>query len=361
MLIGVIGLGAVVTTGTWAKRRADAREQVEAQAIRQDASAALSALTDYRARCEALQWTAARFRTQAATTATEPLKSWTRERAMRFEAFVSEVDRSAELKRAERLKAEAEALCAKGELARAREQVRRMPVLKFPSTGQLAALRQQHYLEPLARFSRQNPAYYRAFQEHEPDAAAEDIASLKQQLSAVGVGAVTPQTMLGFELLSAVLPAEDPLLADRATLASAGDYFEQPDSATLERWRRAQAAVRTQDWPTAVAQMQAIERTKVRTRQPFRAAYARAVLRNTPDRGGEVYAYLEEAARAGDKGARAWVSQEDVANGRWRAALPWLEARVADGEADAVATLLKLYAQAPDGLPRDPEREAALL
>lgn len=361
LLAGAIGLGAVVTTGTWVKREADARERIEMQAVRAEVAKQQEALAEFRLRFENLKWNAAKLRADALAIPAEPLKSWARERAARFEGLVIEIQRQTEDAALVRLLAEVEALCAKGEVTQARFRLAVAPAVKFPEPAEFRELHQRHYLAPLAEFSRQNPDYYRAFKEYEPEAAARDMAALREQLAAMGLETVTPQTMLGYELLSAVAPPDDPLVADWTTLASAEDFLEKPDAETLWRWRNAQEAVRAGDWPAAVAQMQAILKSTTRTRQPFRAAYAKAILRHRPDRVDEAYPHMQEAALAGDVEARAWLSVEELAKGRYAVALRWLEARVQDGEAEAMAPLVSIYARPRNEVPRDAAREAELL
>jgi TPR repeat protein len=167
--------------------------------------------------------------------------------------------------------------------------------------------------------------------------------------------------MIKLALFSAVAPADDPVLAGWSAMTSAGDYFENPDEATLAHWRRARQAVRVHDWSTAVDQMQAIRRTTVRTRQPFRAAFGWARLSNRPDQPAAAYPFLQEAAAAGDRRARAWVAQEDERQGRYPQALRWAEAAMADGEKDWIPRLLELYAMDAATVPRDAAREADAL
>jgi hypothetical protein len=107
--------------------------------------------------------------------------------------------------------------------------------------------------------------------------------------------------------------------------------------------------------------MQAITRTTIRTRQPFRAAYGKAILRNRPDDAALAYPLLEEAAAAGDSAARAWIAQEDLAKGRYGQAVHWLENALLDGEAAAVPQLVALYAKDRETVPRDAAREAGVL
>jgi len=360
LLISVLGLGAAVTTGTLMKRRTDARQQAEAYAIRVEVAALQAEEAEYHGRFENLKWRAAKFRARAQAATAEPMQSWTHEQSRRFDELVAAIDRSTDEEAFMRLSGEIEELCARGEIAAARERVQQLPEVKFPPSAEFRRLQSEHYLAPLAQFSRQNPGYYRAFQHDEPEAAKEDIAALRSELAAAGMDEVTPQTMLGFELLGAVAP-DDPLVADWATLASATDFFDKPDAATLSHWRRAQQAVRAQDWQTAVAHMQSIARSKVRTRQPFRAAYGKAILKNTPDRSGTAYPLMQEAALGGDAAARAWISQDDYAKGRFESALRWFEARAGDGETDAVAPMLAIYAMDRKAAPRDEARELATL
>lgn len=361
LLIGVIGLGAVVTTGLWTKKRDDERVVVEAQAVVAELSTIDVQVAIFRQRLENLKWHAAKLGADAQAATTEPLKTWSRHRAMRFAALVGEIERAADEPAARRFKAEIERLCAEGHVTIARVRLSQMPTVAFPEAEEFRALQQKHYYGPLARFSRQNPGYYRVFHEHEPEAAKTDEAELRRELEALGVGEVTPQTMLGFELLGAVADADDPLVADWTAVTTAEDFFEQPDEATLGRWRRAQRAVRAGEWQEAVAQMQAILKSTVRTRQPFRAAYARAILRNTPEDTAAAYPFMEEAARAGDKRARKWVSEENAARGRFAAALPWLEARARDGEVEAVGALLSIYEMPRETVKRDAEQEFGML
>ncbi|HTO03913.1 MAG TPA: hypothetical protein VL069_09440, partial [Opitutus sp.] len=112
---------------------------------------------------------------------------------------------------------------------------------------------------------------------------------------------------------------------------------------------------------TAFARMQAINLTTVRTRQLYRAAYGRAILKNRPDQTAAAYPYMQEAAAGGDAEARSWMAQEEIARGRFAVAIPWLEASVVAGEMAAVPQLLKLYAMDRNAAPRDVAREAGML
>lgn len=360
-LIGVVGLGAVATTGTWFKRQADERQQAEVHAMRAELTAVKATAEEYRLRMQALRWQAERYRAAATQAMEEPLRSWAIERARQFDALVAAVDRSAQEKALEAESADLEKLWAAGDIAAARERVMRLPVVEFPSARRFQELQAKTYAVPLAEFSRRNPGYYRLFQQAEPEAGKADLAALRAELTQRGVDELTPQTMLKFDLLATVAPPEDPLLVEWTALATAPDYLENPDAAALAAWRRAQQALRVQDWGGAVAQMQSILKSKVRTRQPFRAAYARAVLRNTPDDTAAAYPFMVEAAAGGEAAARAWVAEEDAAQGRYGQALRWLEAGLADGDPAAVAPVLKIYAMDAKAVPRDLAQEQGVL
>lgn len=361
VLVGMVGVGAAVTTGTLVKRRADARQGAEIQAIRMEVNASKSELAVYRSRMVSLQAEAEQMRAAAESSRVEPAKSWTRARARCFDAFVERVNRRADEAAFDEQSKAIEAACARGDVPAARGGLLQLTAVSFPSTAKFAALKAEAYLQPLAEFSRQTPDYYRAFQQHEPEAAREDFAALRKELAGAEIEATTPQLMLKMELFSTVAPKDDPLLEDIAALASAADFFENPDPATLAAWRRAQRAIRIAEWPTAAAEMQSILRTTVRTRQPFRAAYGRAILQNKPDDPDAAYPYLEEAAGAGDAAARAWVVQQDLAQGRTAQALRWLEVGALAGDKDNTAKLLELYARPRTAVPRDPTRETGVL
>lgn len=360
LLVGVIGLGAVVTTGTFMKRRLDADQQIELRAVTKELQQLEAGAADYRARMAHLKWTAGNLQASAQSTA-EPLKTWARERALRFDAFLAALEQSAGEATFQGAAAEIRQASRRGDVIAARGRLAGLRPVMFPEPAEFLRLREAHYLRPLAQLSRQNPNYYRAFRELEPEGAEADIAALRRELAAAGEGVVTPQTLLGFELLGAVAPSDDPLLADWTTLVSAPDYFENPDAATLARWRAAQKAVRASQWASAVAQMQAILKSKVRIRQPFRAAYARAILRNTPDDTTVARPFMIEAAQAGDAEARAWLSEDAYKQGNYAEALPWLEARAIAGEPAALPLLLSIYAMTSDAVPRDAAREVGIL
>jgi hypothetical protein len=361
VLIGVIGLGAVVTTGGWFKKHTDERHRAEAQAIQREVASLEEQAGQYRERFKNLLWNAEKVHGAADTAQTEPLRSWLRDRARCFDALVARIDLSAQEKDFDALTTQIRELCSHGDIRAARERLLRLPQLRFPPPADFVRLQQTLYFQPLAEISRQTPVCYQAFKKWEPEAARADIAALRDELAQSDAQQITPRLMVKFELLSATAPADDPVVADWATLATAQDYFVDPDAETLKQWRAAQKAVRAKDWQTAVARMQSITKTTVRTRQPFRSAYGRALLFNHSDDSANAYPLMQEAAAAGDASARAWVAQEDLAKGRYGAAARWYEAAVVDGENAAVLPLLNLYAKDRESVPRDSAREAGLL
>jgi TPR repeat protein len=361
LLIGVVGLGAVATTGTWFKRQTDARHRGEVAAIQAEIADLKRQAVQYHERFANLRWNAAKLREAAEATSAEPEKSWARERANIFERFVQQLDRAETEERFLKAVNGVETLCAEGNISDARDQFRVLQPPQFPSPLTFRALQTETYLRPLADFSRQNPAYFRALKTNEPTAAAEEIAKLRAQLASADLETVTPQALVQFELLSAVLPAEDPLIADWSAVANAADYFDAPDAATLHRWRAAKKAMRLHDWQSAAAEMQAITVSTTRTRQAFRAAYGKALLRNRPDQPGEAYPFLVEAAASGDAEARAWVARQDMNRGRPKSALRWLEDAVNEGDTSVVPDLLTLYAMPDEERARDFSREAGFL
>ena len=278
VLIGVVGLGAVVTTGSWFKREADARHRAELRAIETELVAMKSEAEQYQQRIENLRWNAAKMRSAAETTTMEPLRSWAMKRAALFEALCATIAGNAHDAEFGTAIVEMEAAMKANNLTGAREQLLALRPPRFPSAHSFRELQEEVYLQPLASFSRQNPEYYRALQTNEPETAQKDIAALRTEMSGGNGDEVTPQSLAKFEVLSAVLPKSDPVLADWSALASAADYFDSPDAATLKLWREARKAMRLEDWPTAYGQLQAIALSTVRTRQPFRAAYGRTIL-----------------------------------------------------------------------------------
>ncbi|MEO7598911.1 MAG: hypothetical protein ABIV50_08260 [Opitutus sp.] len=361
VLVGVVGLGALVTTGNWFKREVDARHRAELHAIQTELVAMQTQAEQYQQRIGNLRWNAAKMRAAADATNAEPLRSWALKRASLFEALVATVAAGArDAEFGEAVKKMEDSIKA-SEVAAARERLLGLRPPRFPSPTEFRALQDEVYLRPLAMFSRQNPDYYRALQINEPDVAKKDVSALRGELAKANVDEVNPQSLATFEVLSAVLPLDDPVLVDWAALSSAAEYFDAPDPSTLKLWREARKAMRLQEWPTAYARMQSIALSTVRTRQPFRAAYGRTILKNRPDQTGDAYPLLLEAAVAGDAEARSWVANEDLAQKRYGSALRWLEARVAEGERAAVEPLLKVYAMDRSAVPRDLGREVGLL
>ncbi|HVU36257.1 MAG TPA: hypothetical protein VHE61_22665 [Opitutaceae bacterium] len=344
---GALALGVLVASTLLLHRRhaRDLRELDQIQAVltvRTDAADA------YQQRMRALQWQSRQMQQLADAQTAEPLHTWARERARRFAAFVDQLEHEHEAHVFEQTAHAIKELMAKGELTAARARLKDLPIISFPPQAAFERMRHDVFDAPLAEFSRQNPDYYRAFHQMEPAAAREDEAALRREIAAAGEENVTPQLMLKVDLLTAVAPADDPVVAQWSSLASALDYLADPDGATLARWRRAQWAIKLKDWPTAAAEMQSILKSKVRTRQPFRAALGWVLEKRNPDNPEQAYPYLAEAAAAGDKPARDWVAREDYQQGRYASARRWLESAVADGQADAVPLLLQVYEKQPE-------------
>jgi TPR repeat protein len=354
-------LGVVVLLGLTFRSAGGTARDAEVRAVRAEVATKVAARDDYRAHVQNLRWRAGKMHEWAEAQAAEPVKAWARERARLFDGLVAQAERGAEEREFAGRQEEIERLCAAGKAAEARALTARLPAVAFPKPAEFQAMQRAAYFAPLAAAGRRSPEAYRAFRQQEPEAAQEDIAALRAQVAAEGTEAMTPQQMFGLELLGAVLPADDPLLADWTALTAAGDFFENPDGATLADWRKAQQAIRAQDWASAAAHMQSILRTKVRTRQPFRAAYGRVLLKDRPDRKAEALPFMEEAAATGDREARAWVAGEELAQGRYAQALRRFEAGVMEGEAEAVPQVLKLYAMSRTDVPRDAAREAGVL
>jgi TPR repeat protein len=361
VLIGVVGLGAVVTTGTWFKRRADSRTEIEFARVRTELATRQNEVAEFSGRYQHLRWLAARMDRPEEGIASDSERVWSRERARLFGGLLEQVDRTREVDQFSTTAKEIEAAAARGNLADARERLQQLPRIRFPESAEFRRLQEKNYFGPLAEFSRQNPEFYRAFQKQEPEAFAADYAELKKELDSIEAAAVTPQLMLRVELLTAVAPPDDPVVADWAVLANAADYFENPTPAVLGLWRQTQRAIRLNQWQTAVAHMQSIIRTTVRTRQPYRAAYGWALIKNSPDAAAEAYPLLAEAAAAGDRAARSWVVKDDFEKGRYGSALRWLEGAVAAGDLDGVPKLLELYGMSREAVPREPAREAEML
>jgi len=358
-VIGVVVVSAFLAVGGWLQRRDATRDDAAVAVVRSAVAERQARADDYRARFQALQWRADKIRAWAEAQASEPVRSWARGRARLFDALVNRCDRRDDMAALAAAARDIERRCAEGDLAAAQARASALPAIDFPVPADFLQRQRETYLEPLARLSRQNPECYRMFQQQEPEAAREDIARLRQELDQAEADAVTPQLMVKVDLLGAVAPANDPVLAEWTALAAAGDFFDHPDGETLAHWRRARRALRREEWQTAVAEMQSILRLTVRTRQPFRAAYGRALLRNRPDQPDAAYPFFQEAAAAGDAEARAWMAEQDLAQGRLAQALRWLEAGVMAGDPAATAPVLDIYMR--DDVPRDAVREAGVL
>src|SRR6185436_17005025 len=98
----------------------------------------------------------------------EPLKSWARERAAKFDALVARIEQPEVDAKFAALVREVEDLCARGNASDAHEALLRLRAPKFPAAVEFRELQAEVYLKPLANFSRQNPAYFRALQTYEP-------------------------------------------------------------------------------------------------------------------------------------------------------------------------------------------------
>jgi TPR repeat protein len=354
-------LGVVVVLGAVFIRRSDRGRQAEIGAVRAEVVARTAVADDYQGHLQNLRWRAGKIRAWAETQTAEPVKSWARKRAQLFDELVRRVERPQAEREFADTRAAIDRLCAEGRAEEARALLAKLPLIAFPRPADFLRLQNEAYLGPLATASRQTPETYRAFQEQEGEAAKVDIAALRREFAAENTAKLTPRQMFELELLSAVVPADDPVVADWAAVASAGDFFENTDGATLGHWRAAQQATRKQDWKSAAAHMQSILRTTVRTRQPFRAAYGRTLLKGGAENKAEAYPFMEEAAAAGDREARAWLAGEDLAAGRRAQALRRLEASALDGEPGAVPRVLELYAMSQAEVPRDAAREAGVL
>jgi hypothetical protein len=341
--VGVVAVAVITLAAAWFRR--DSAHQAEALG---HFRATLSMQTDmaevYRERFAALRAQAERLHREADAAPAEPQRSWARERAKRFDALVAAINRETEDHTFGAAREQAAAAAASGNLAAAEQKLALNPAPLFPSDSEFERLRHDLYETPLAEFSRQSPDLYRVFRAGEPELAQRDEQALRAEIAAAGTDDVTPQAMLKVDLLSAVAARDDPLVADWAARAGAMDYFENPDGTTLAAWRRAQRAVRANDWPTAAAEMLAISSTTVRTRAAFRLALGRALLRKRPDDPAAAYPYIAQAGAAGDNEARQWLAAEDIRQQRYGQARRWLEVAAADGDGQAVPALLELYA-----------------
>src|SRR5687768_16985416 len=65
VLIGIAGVGAVVTTGSWFKRQSDLRQGAEVQAIQAEVTGLKSQATQYQERIANLRWNAEKMRAAA--------------------------------------------------------------------------------------------------------------------------------------------------------------------------------------------------------------------------------------------------------------------------------------------------------
>lgn len=344
--IGVVALAVLVLGGIWGYRELR-RNSVVARAVQAQLALREDAASYYRERYAAMAAKAAQYRAAAEAQAAEPGRAWLRERARRYEAFAAQFNQDRALQGFSAKRKEIEQLLTQGEVELARQRTAELPLLAFPGPSEIERAKHEQYDAPLAEFSRRDPGLYRLLRQNEPEIARQDEAALRAEIMSAGVAGVTPQLILKVDLLAAVTPADDPVVAEWSALASAIDYFENPDAATISAWRRTQAAQRAQDWATATAEMQAIVNAKIRTRQPFRAAFGRALLKRNPDDIAAAYPYLAEAAAAGDRQARTWVAQADLKQKRYGSAQRWLEAAVADADPDAEPLLLETYERVP--------------
>ncbi len=336
--IGVLGLALLTAVGVWLHHRFN-RDSEDLAAVRSQLALRQEEADLYRQRFADLQATAAQIHAWAESQTAEPTRTWARERARRFDTLVAQLNHEDDAHAFADASHEIERLGANGDVTAARAQLAQLTPITFPSPSDFARQRHDLYEVPLAAFSRQNPDYYQAFRRQEPEMAARDATALRAEIASGG-DSVTPQLMLKVDLLAVVAPPDDPVVAEWSALASAMDYFEDPDGATLAHWRKAQHALQQKDWQTATNEMQSIVISKVRTRQPFRAAYGRVLIKTKPD---EAYPFEVEAAAAGDRQARAWVAQQDYRQKRYGQAQRWLEAAVADGDKDSIPLLVELY------------------
>lgn len=355
--IAAAALAVLFSVGYWSRKGRERAQSDELRAVQIELAMKLDAADLYRAKFDALQAELARTRALAEVQNAEPLRAWARERLHRMEAMVAQVNHEAEAQNLPAARKAIEQACAKGDIAAARARLEQLPDVTFPLPSEFSRLRRTLYEAPLAAFSRQNPTYYRALRQYDPELSREDERTLRADIAEAGKESVTPQVMFEVELLASVAAADDPVVTEWSAMTSAMDYFDNPDSATLDHWRQAQRAMRIYDWPTATGEMQAIVNSKVRTRQPFRAVFGKALLHVRPDQP-TAYPFMAEAAASGDKEARAWVAQEDMRNQRYPQAQRWLEAAVADGDRDAVLKLVELYEKQQAV---DPNRQAGVL
>jgi len=360
-VIGVVVIGAILSTGTWLKRQWEGASETETRETRAALVERAADVEHYEGRIQLLRWRAERMQAWAQGQTGEPVRTWARERARLFEQMAASFDRDAAAREVRGAVRQIEQLLAAGKVEQAAARLAQLPEVKFPSDAEFRAYQEMHYVKPLAALSRQNPSYYRALLEQEPEIAGKDLEDLRQELEAEPAGVLTPGQLLKVELLGAVVPPEDPLLAEWSAVSNAADFFENPDATVLGHWRRAQRAMRLHDGPAVMTELGAIAKTTVRTRQPFRAAYGWALIKNRPEAAEEAYALLQEAALGGDAAARNWVAEQDLQAGRPGQALRWYEAAVMEGATDAIGPVLALYARSADEVPRDPKRQMDVL
>jgi len=359
--LGVAAVAAAALTLALAwHHRGDRAHEAERADVRARIALSADAADVYRDRIAAMQAEADRLHRLIVTAESEPARTWARERARRFDAFVAALNHEADAVAAQQARTQAIEAAAHGDFAAAKADLARAPPPLFPALSAFALLRQQLYERPLAAFSRQSPELYRAFHEAQPALARDDEQSLRAELNAASASRVTPQTMLKADLLAAVAAADDPQVAEWGARADAIDYFENPDQPTLAAWARAQAALRRGEAKAAATEMLAIAKSTVRTRPAFRAALGRALVQSRPD-DPAAYPLLAEAAQGGDAQARAWVAAEDVRQHRYAQAQRWLETAASDGDTAATTALVDLYAQHEAELDPDLAQRAASL
>ena len=146
VLIGVAGLGALVTTGSWFKRQYDARQRSEVQAIQAEVAGLKKEATQYLERIENLHWHSAKMRSAAESTPEEPLKTWLRERAKKFESLVSRIEQQIDAATFTRQTKEIEDEFSRGNIHAARETMRRLHPPSFPAPAEFRQLQEEFYL-----------------------------------------------------------------------------------------------------------------------------------------------------------------------------------------------------------------------
>jgi hypothetical protein len=244
--VAVVALGVLAAAGLWTKTRVRSddrplRELKAELAVREDAA------SYYREKFAGLAALVEQYRSASEGLRDETIRNWSRERSRRFDLLLARFDHEKEARLAEAMAKEVARLLAQGSMDAARARLREIPSVTFPSVSEFERLRAELYETPLAEFSRQNPALYRAFRQFEPVAARRDELALRSEIAAANTENVTPQTMLKVELLTSVAAPDDPVVAEWSAMTSAIDYFEDPDGPTLAHRRRAQQALRAND------------------------------------------------------------------------------------------------------------------